>query len=260
MARENKLALVLGFGFLLLVGILVSDHFSPARLEAAEDLRRGADPGIAGRTSAWRPHRLDAEAADADVSAVARPEPEFSGPAAIGPRPAAGTVTTPARDPRNASPTTDQPPADAPVAPEGLEPGRVLRIVAGDSLERIARREYGDPGLVAALARFNRIDDPASIRVGQSLDLPPAEVLRQGERRRRPESADRGAASGPNAAPPTRPWVYIVQEHDTLSGIAVANLGTAKAWTTILELNSDILPDERSLRPGQKLRMPPRDR
>ena len=30
MTRENKLALVVGFGLLLFVGILVSDHFSAA--------------------------------------------------------------------------------------------------------------------------------------------------------------------------------------------------------------------------------------
>ena len=229
MTRENKLAVVLGLGFLLLVGILVSDHFSPARLEAAEDLRRGSDPGIAGRTSAWRPHRLHSEASD--------------------------TPDTP-----SASPTRPEEPAanpgrpEPPAGPAGLESGRVHRVVAGDTLERIARREYGDAGLVVALARYNRVDDPASIRVGQSLELPPAAVLRQGE------SSWRSATAEVETAAPSRPWVYVVQEHDTLSGIAVANLGTAKAWTTILELNRDVLPDERSLRAGQELRMPPRDR
>ena len=35
MTRENKLAMVVGFGLLLFVGILVSDHFSTAQRQAA---------------------------------------------------------------------------------------------------------------------------------------------------------------------------------------------------------------------------------
>jgi nucleoid-associated protein YgaU len=250
MTRENKLALVLGFGFILLVGILVSDHFSPARLEAAEDLRGNADPGIAGRTSAWRPHRVEAGTTDAAATPDDRPTPDAAAAESAGrPEP---TPASPRRTAEDAAPDRAMP--QPPAGPAGLEPGRVHRVVAGDTLERIARREYSDTGLVDALARYNRIDDPASIRVGQSLDLPPAEVLRQGTAARRTDTRD-----AEPAAAPSRPWVYVVQEHDTLSGIAVANLGTAKAWTTILQLNRDILPDERSLRPGQKLRMPPRE-
>ena len=35
MTRENKLALVIGFGLMLFVGILVSDHFSAQRFDPA---------------------------------------------------------------------------------------------------------------------------------------------------------------------------------------------------------------------------------
>ena len=35
MTRENKLALVVGFGLMLFVGILVSDHFSAQRFDPA---------------------------------------------------------------------------------------------------------------------------------------------------------------------------------------------------------------------------------
>jgi nucleoid-associated protein YgaU len=46
MTRENKLALVVGFGLILFVGILISDHFSVARTQATANLanQKIADP------------------------------------------------------------------------------------------------------------------------------------------------------------------------------------------------------------------------
>ena len=49
MTRENKLALVVGFGLILFIGILVSDHFSVARNQASANLtnRQIDDPLVA---------------------------------------------------------------------------------------------------------------------------------------------------------------------------------------------------------------------
>lgn len=44
MTKENKLALVVGFGLVLLVGILISDHFSTARKQAAAELVQVSNP------------------------------------------------------------------------------------------------------------------------------------------------------------------------------------------------------------------------
>ena len=44
MTRENKLALVVGFGLILFVGILISDHFSTVRSQRAANLTRSIDP------------------------------------------------------------------------------------------------------------------------------------------------------------------------------------------------------------------------
>ena len=44
MTRENKLALVVGFGLILLVGILISDHFSDGRNRESASLHRAIDP------------------------------------------------------------------------------------------------------------------------------------------------------------------------------------------------------------------------
>jgi len=47
MTRENKLALVIGFGLILFVGILISDHFSVARNQPSANLAGATDPLVA---------------------------------------------------------------------------------------------------------------------------------------------------------------------------------------------------------------------
>jgi hypothetical protein len=56
----------------------------------------------------------------------------------------------------------------------------VLR--AGDRLDVLAAREYGDPEAWRALARHNRIEDPRDAGPGTVLELPPRDVLRLGSR------------------------------------------------------------------------------
>ena len=61
MTRENKLALVIGFGLMLFVGILVSDHFSAQRFDPATVAE--AQP----KTTETEPVQLDAVGGDALV-------------------------------------------------------------------------------------------------------------------------------------------------------------------------------------------------
>ncbi|MER7167918.1 peptidase M23 [Micromonospora sp. NPDC000207] len=57
---------------------------------------------------------------------------------------------------------------------------RVHRLVAGDSLELLAYREYGDPTVWRVIAEANDIDDPVRLPVGRQLLLPAPEELRDG--------------------------------------------------------------------------------
>lgn len=50
---------------------------------------------------------------------------------------------------------------------------------------------------------------------------------------------------------------YVVQQGDTLETIAEQKLGTAEKWRLIAEANG--IDDPRSLRVGQKLKIPARD-
>ncbi|MCA1219769.1 CIS tube protein [Streptomyces sp. 8L] len=54
---------------------------------------------------------------------------------------------------------------------------RVHRLVAGDSLESLAWREYGDSTVWRAIAEANGIDDPARLAPGTELILPAVEEV-----------------------------------------------------------------------------------
>ncbi|MEU0051835.1 tail protein X [Streptomyces sp. NPDC006184] len=55
---------------------------------------------------------------------------------------------------------------------------RVHRVVAGDSLQSLAWREYGDAAAWRAIAEANGIDDPGHLPTGVELVLPAAEEVR----------------------------------------------------------------------------------
>lgn len=54
---------------------------------------------------------------------------------------------------------------------------RVHRVVAGDSLQSLAWREYGDAAAWRTIAESNGIDDPARLAPGTELVLPAAEEV-----------------------------------------------------------------------------------
>ncbi|MEU2333239.1 LysM peptidoglycan-binding domain-containing protein [Streptomyces sp. NPDC006654] len=56
---------------------------------------------------------------------------------------------------------------------------RVHRVVAGDSLQALAWREYGDASAWRAIADANGIDDPNRLPTGTELVLPAAEEVRR---------------------------------------------------------------------------------
>lgn len=53
--------------------------------------------------------------------------------------------------------------------------------------------------------------------------------------------------------------VYTVGNKDTLGEVAQRLLGTCKRWPEILDANKGVMKTERDLRPGMKIRVPPRD-
>lgn len=65
----------------------------------------------------------------------------------------------------------------------GTVPQQVHEFVEGDTLPGIAQAEYGKATLWRSVAAFNGIDDPARVRPGTRLLLPPLDEIRAGARR-----------------------------------------------------------------------------
>jgi hypothetical protein len=59
----------------------------------------------------------------------------------------------------------------------GLSARRAHTVTAGDSLASLAYREYGDPTLWRALARYNNIDDPIRLAPGTAMLIPSIDDL-----------------------------------------------------------------------------------
>lgn len=126
----------------------------------------------------------------------------------------------------------------AQVRPAPPPAGR-YRVVPGDSLSRIARKQYGNGLLWLAIFESNRdqIRDPDLIYPGQLLRIPAERVARAmvaGKARR----------------------VAVVHVGDSLWTIAGQYLGDPTRWPAIYRLNRGILDDPRLIRPGQVLRLP----
>lgn len=251
MTRENKLALVVGFALILVVGILISDHFSPARNHEAAELATVEDPIGGPRMTdeglvAVRPPRRDQP-------------PIIDEP--IDPRPRRDT--TPRDDrPRDDRQADDSPGratipasrsergADEPVRPRE----RFHDVRKGETLTAICRQYYGDATMLAAFIKFNEIDQPDRVNVGRRLRVPPIEALGG-------SGANESARAQANPAlsrtqPPAAPRTYTVRSGDSLTEIATELLGTSKAYVRIFELNRDKLDSPDDIREGMVLRIP----
>jgi nucleoid-associated protein YgaU len=56
----------------------------------------------------------------------------------------------------------------------------------------------------------------------------------------------------------TAATVYEVKPGDSLSKIAKAHYGKASDWQRIFEANRDVVKDPDMIRPGQRLKIPPK--
>lgn len=118
---------------------------------------------VAGRASA--PEGVSPREVDTarEQLAAARAEIERLKTRAATTEPAATASPTP-------TPTATSSPSPSPTA-QGRE--QVYVIQPGDTLRGIAVKFYGDASLATLIAQANNIQDPAKIRAGQKLVIPP---------------------------------------------------------------------------------------
>jgi nucleoid-associated protein YgaU len=237
MTKENKIALVVGFALILVVGILISDHLSTARSQEPADLlppardpllERGDDP----RLLLFPP---------GESASPASPAAPTSGPTG-------GAMT--AQGPASAPPPII-PIRDVPQAPAAAAAFHTIR--SGESLTLICQQHYGDGTLARDLARFNNLANPDVVMAGVRLRLPSAEVLRPGG-----PANPRPATSAATPAARDARGTYTVRSGDVLSVLAQRLLGSARRWQELYEHNRDKIDDPDHLVAGTVLRIPDR--
>jgi nucleoid-associated protein YgaU len=248
MTRENKLAIVIGFGLLLFVGILVSDHLSARNAQIANPQTTPArfEP----------PQALPGE----------KPRSFGTGPEASPPgRPSDGAFGI--DDGRRAEglpgsglpDSMMMPPPAPPVAKE-----RTHAIAKGETLGDVAKRYYGKRSLGVKLAEFNSVD-PSRLKIGQQIKVPDIAVLDPASAPAPVGNVD-SIAMGQNDMPAPQPapesaapavetpkyGTVKVVEGDTLYRIAKRVYGDGTRWSEIAALNN--LGDGRALKPGRELK------
>ncbi len=201
MTRENKLALVVGFGLILFVGILISDHFSVAQNQNAAKLT--SENVLASRKPDFKNRDLiDLTNPSANQSAKPAMVPSNVPPQGHelepqNPLPSGDPALEPALDPgasdtryainehggNGVESTPDVIRMPNPYGPETIgsrSPNEKSHTVGkGETLYAIARNEYGDGSLWKKLLDYNKNVVPSAdnMRPGVTLRLPSKEVL-----------------------------------------------------------------------------------
>lgn len=135
-----------------------------------------------------------------------------------------------------------------------------VKVKSGDTLFDIAARHYGTGTEWKQIYEANRdvLSAPNRLKVGQTLRVPSLDGLlafsgNNGSGDRRGVQA---AAVELKALADTNRGVVVVEEGESLSGIARRVYGDAARWARIYNANRDVLPDPRSLKPGMLLFVP----
>jgi len=153
------------------------------------------------------------------------------------------------------------------------------RVQPGDTLAKLANVYYGHANYVDLILHANpAVKDPDLLRVGMEIQLPAVPsgtagtttVALTGAARKSDVAASQttqapaGAATTPaNTAAVTATTdgtrTYVVKSGDSFYRIAERELGSGPRWPELMALNRELVGnDPQSLRPGMKLRLPPR--
>ena len=295
MSREAKIGLLVALAFLLVIGLLLSDHVTsvnrepPAPLTAsARVVQAGlAAPGVQtgnvvipepAYNDAGQPYVLDRgsdEPPTLEVNIGAPAEDETPADAQAN----AGDWLNPTPGPAQPTQMTNDPFGDlAEEARAAGEPVQFVKpadasqsvgtaiadyeVVAGDTLGAIASKVFGS-NTSDTQQRILALNpalaaNPDRLAIGQVLKVPAKGSSGGSNGGGAVASSTSSRTQTTPAAPATggNARVYEVKSGDTLSEISQRTLGTSKRWREILKLNGDKLGDAGDLQVGMKLKLP----
>ena len=166
-------------------------------------------------------------------------------------------------------------PTKPPIAAAALPPGaRVYKATTGDTVSRLASRFLGSDtkanrdALVAVNPTLQK--NPDIIVLGRNYVIPPAPTasvapapLPGTPATPAPAPIEVAQAPTPPATPPSTSTntdkpesFYVVKPGDSLTKIAVEQLGSAAGVPALLDLNKETLKGTDKIRPNMKLRLP----
>lgn len=258
MTREHKLALIVGFALFLVVGVLVSDHFSSARKSQPGSGISALGPREAGASSIQPPvtGTMSSQEIVMGGSGIGdryqsmpptSPQPAVADPGA----PWQGTIVSVPTGTSTGAPeyqigqTPQMPAQQASVVSPGASPGY-----------------YPNPALpgngAAAAVETGRLTTPgASLEthfepVGGTGLTPPAPVAVQPPVQERPQGPSLPVTSG-------KVQKRSVQEGETIYAIAQEIYGDGNMWSKLRDFNKGKIGANGSVREGVTLTFPPKD-
>lgn len=254
MTREHKLALLIGFALVLVVGVVISDHFSGAGGAKLETLVADDDPS-APRQSPTAPINRSQPPDPQNGSQIAATnqtgKPSLNG-FLRGIEDSAQNMPIAGETDSIEPPDAEEGNESSPVLIEmgrrpANSPARTHRVAPGDTFWALADRYYHDPSLHDELARHNNVASN-SLRVGQDLLIPDLDELMG--------RSPRTQAAAPKPKQASKARRHVVKSGDTLGSIAADKLGSARRWGEIFDLNRDDIADPDMLTVGVELRLP----
>jgi len=231
---------VIGFGLMLFVGILVSDHFSAQRFDPATVAE--AQP----KSAETEPVQLDAVGGDALVAGTI--DLGKDGTSTLPDAPAPGDAVL-------GDTVAQQVGLPVEVAKADGTPVKFHKVQKGETYWSIAAREYGDGSLATKLQDDNTAVSPDAAKLALTADLriPPIDVLKPGAvAKSAPQAGTSIARATPEPKAAARVAATVtVGKGDTAYGIA------QKQGVKVAELlKHNGIKDPAALKPGQTLKIP----
>jgi nucleoid-associated protein YgaU len=126
-------------------------------------------------------------------------------------------------------------------------------IAERDSLWALAMQYYDDGSLWPKIKAANPGLDEAKLIIGREIMIPSRDEVAAP-----PARATERPAPPPSGRPEARPHTYVIEQGDTLIGIARNILGNGNRWREIWDLNKEAIPNPDVLPIGAELKLPPR--